>query len=139
MSESALQKRSIDKFQSYGWFVIRLNAGEAFSRNGNRLQLAPEGSPDIVVFIPGGVTVFVEFKDKTGLRESQIRTHKHLEWLGHSVLVLHSDEEVDTAFAIFNKPGYKIIRAILDALPKRQKRVPKGYESFETWESREAI
>src|SRR5689334_18797849 len=97
--EGDLQSRTTKKFEEYGWIVVRQNAGEAFSREGNRLKLAPKGSADIAVLLPGGELVLLELKYKTNtLLYSQKRMHIWYNWLGHKVVTAYTDEQVDEAF-----------------------------------------
>jgi hypothetical protein len=128
MSESNLQHRTVKKLESYGFIVIRLNAGRAYSISGNPIQLSPPGSPDIMVILPDGKVKFVEFKASTGIRSTQERMHQKLSQLGHEVIIARTDEDVEEAFEGVLKPG-----RIKVEVPERHKRM-KGYESFETWE-----
>jgi hypothetical protein len=132
--EGDFQSRTIAKFEGYGWIVIRLNAGKAYGPTGNPIRLAPKGSVDIAVLVPGGELVLVELKqDKNTLEYSQKRMHIWYNFLGHKVITAYTDEQLDKYFARYSKPGYKAIRELMDKVPVPQKRIPKDYVRLEDW------
>lgn len=95
-AESVLQSAIIEALQYAGCFVVRLNAGAM--RIGSRLvRLAPAGTPDLLVVVPGGRIVFVEVKTPAGrLSPAQRSAHAELTRLGATVVVVRSvDDALD--------------------------------------------
>ena len=86
--------------QDYLPVVIRVNSGQAFDRTGKyRISLASAGTPDLMVFLPGGVMMFVEVKFGKRGRVSDVQRdlHNRLRQLGYLVVVAWGLTEVETA------------------------------------------
>ena len=81
--------------------VLRANSGLAFDRSGKRrIALAPAGTPDLLVFLPGGKTMFVEVKfgkAKAKAKPVQLEMHECLRNLGFLVVVASGIGDVETA------------------------------------------
>jgi hypothetical protein len=74
--------------------VLRLNAGKIVLGTGNdRRMLAgvEPGTPDLLVMLPGGRTLWLELKTETGrVTDTQRAWHEAAHALGHDVIVCRS-------------------------------------------------
>jgi hypothetical protein len=93
LSESAIQRQIIEAAKVMGHKVYRTNAGRIRARNG-WLQLAEEGTPDLLVVKNLGRSLWVEVKNPgEHATEIQKKRHRELRSLGHAVVVACSVEE----------------------------------------------
>lgn len=89
MTETAIQKQIIDCARAMGYKPFRMNAGH---RNG--YHGAEAGTPDLLVLMPGGRSLWVEVKTPSGeVSKVQRVRHRELRNLGHAVTVARSVEE----------------------------------------------
>jgi hypothetical protein len=91
MRETTIQKSIVRIIEAHGGFVIRQNAG----RGRYNQHLAPPGTPDLLVLLPGGRTVWNEIKTaERKLRAEQAATHDRLRELGQVVMTARGIEDV---------------------------------------------
>ena len=65
------------------------------------MQLAEEGTPDLVVRSPGGITTWLETKDEDGkLRPAQKAWHERAKKGGHRVAVVRSVNDAVTVVGL---------------------------------------
>lgn len=80
---------------SWPWLrVMRLNSGKVKTATGSWIQLAPTGTPDVLVLLPHGKCVWLEFK-----RKGEVQSDAQRAWeahatseLGHAVVVCETAE-----------------------------------------------
>lgn len=89
MTETEIQKQIIVVARQLGYKAYRMNAGGRRNYHG-----AEDGTPDLLVLMPGGRSLWVEVKrPKEQPKPNQRERHKELRALGHAVCVCHSAEE----------------------------------------------
>lgn len=92
-SETALSKSITKALQALGCIVIRVQSG-VLRFGGRVVRCAPKGTPDLVVLMKGGRTIWLEIKTASGkVSEEQQRTHGHWRSIGHTVAVVKSVAE----------------------------------------------
>ena len=90
MIESQIQRQIIQALDAAGAIVIRMNAG----KGRNNQQLAPAGTPDLLV-IGRRRLYWVEVKTDTGkLREAQVEMIERLRERGQTVVVARSVDDL---------------------------------------------
>lgn len=86
MRESSIESGFQRKASSHGWLTYKLDSGR-ISR----------GWPDRLVCLPGGITLFIEFKSPTGkVTPLQAHIHDKLRALGHIVHVCRAASEAES-------------------------------------------
>lgn len=90
MTETEIQASIMAAARAMGYKAYRLNAG---GRRG-RIRLLEPGTPDVLVLMRGGRTLFVEIKrageDPTDVQKER---HRELRELGHAVTVARAVED----------------------------------------------
>lgn len=75
--------------------ILRLQSGLSFGAHGGKVALCPPGTPDLLLILPDGKSLFIEVKSERGkLTPSQKEMHATLELLGHRVIVARSVGDV---------------------------------------------
>lgn len=73
--------------------VLRMNAG-SIQRAGRRIELAPTGFPDIMVFLPGGAVVLIEVKTSAGAQsDAQLGWAAWFNQNGYHCSVIRTQQE----------------------------------------------
>lgn len=107
MSESSLQRALVAALERVGLEPIRMQSGKVKVARG-WMELAPEGTADLFVPLPGGACIWVECKTPVGkLRAAQVRWHARMAALGHTVIVAR---DVQGAMDIVLHYRYKHMR-----------------------------
>ena len=88
-SESKIQRSIVEVAVLFGYKPYRLNAGNRRNYHG-----AEEGTPDLLVVMDRGRSLWVEVK-RPGERPTEIQAQRHRELrsLGHAVVVATSVDE----------------------------------------------
>lgn len=64
-------------------------------RSESIVHLAPQGTPDLLVLLPGGKVLWVEVKTRVGrIRPDQVQMHERLRNTGHDVIIVRSVDEL---------------------------------------------
>lgn len=93
MTESAIQRDIVTAGRAMGAKVYRLNAGKVRVKGGF-MELAEDGTPDLLTVWPRGRLLFVEVKrPKEQPTVIQKLRHRELRNMGHAVCTAHSVEE----------------------------------------------
>lgn len=96
MSENELQASIVSSLERLGHHVTRIQSGKVRVKGG-WMQLAEEGTPDLVVRSPGGLTTWLETKVKDGrLRPAQLAWHERAKKGGHRVAIVRSINDAVT-------------------------------------------
>lgn len=92
--ESEIQAAIADALRLRGCYVERRNSGAVRTQAGGLVRLAPVGTPDLALVLPGGRAGFVEVK-RPGERPTPAQAEKHAELRGYGavVVVAHSVDE----------------------------------------------
>ena len=76
-------------------YALRINAGAIISSNGGFVRLARTGVSDIIIFLKGGRTIFIEAKTSKGkMSPGQITFRETIEKLGYAYHVVRSVDDV---------------------------------------------
>ena len=112
MKESEIQKQIRIKASELGCVPIRLNSGKAWQGelvggvlvHPRAVELCPEGTSDLVLICPGGVTIWMENKTLKGKqRESQKRFEDMIRKMEHIYEVARSPEEAEKIIKKYKK------------------------------------
>ena len=109
MSESAIVKEVyafLKDAEARGQcYFIRNNTG-TLRAGRRRVRFGKKGSPDFIIALAGGVTLWVEVKtSRTSQSEAQQASADELKNLNHKYLVVRSLDELLEAIAIFQQQG----------------------------------
>lgn len=90
MTENDVKREIMATARAMGYIAIRVNAGKPR----HNVYGAPNGTPDVLVLMRCGQTLWVETK-KVGGKVSEVQTemHKRMRGLGHAVTVARSVAE----------------------------------------------
>ena len=93
MTETEIKREIAKTSRAMGAKCHRLNGGKVRVKGG-WMVFDEEGTPDLLTVWPGGITMYVEVK-KPGEHPTdvQMKRHRELRDMGHSVTVCHSAEE----------------------------------------------
>jgi Holliday junction resolvase len=95
MSEAATQRAILDYLRLRGIWAMRVQSGRLL-RGGRAIQLADEGTPDILGCTQDGKLLAIEVKSQTGaLRTAQATTLERLRRHGAVVVVARGIEDVE--------------------------------------------
>ena len=99
MTETAIQKDIIATARNKHHKVYRMNSGGSRVRHGY-IHLAEEGTPDLLIVMSGGRSIWVEVK-RPGERptEIQAKRHRELRKMGHAVTTCCSVEDFIVAIS----------------------------------------
>lgn len=96
--ETAIQTAIAEALRWRGCYVERRNSGAVKTAKGGLVRLAPAGTPDLALILPGGRAGFCEVKRPgEGPTAIQLACHEELRRYGAVVVVAHS---VDEALAL---------------------------------------
>lgn len=94
MSEGEIQSEILQALKRVGIQAMRINSGMAKVRGG-WLQLAPEGTADLIVFPRGKCPVWLEIKSEKGKQgEAQREFETNVRNLGHGYFVLRGLDDL---------------------------------------------
>jgi len=101
-NETPVQRAIVDYLSYRGMKVIRIQSGKVQTIRGNWIQLAPEGTPDLLVLprreLKEGnpaYPFFIEVKSAKGrLSPVQLTTHNDYRLRGVNVIVAHSIDDL---------------------------------------------
>lgn len=136
-SESEVQAKIITYLENRGYLVIRLNAGEAINPyTGNRMKIAPAGTPDLMVIAPGRID-FIEVKREGWagkLEATQHDMHRLLSECGHKPHVVTSLAQVEELYKDTPDGNRPLMMQVVYRPRTKKKSYPGEYQEFEEWE-----
>lgn len=94
MNEQAIQHSIMRELRERGCYVIKVQSGTVRSEHGQFIQLAPSGTPDLLIGRPDGLFGAVECKSKTSLSQLQRNTLRRLDEMKLCWAVMDAPEQV---------------------------------------------
>lgn len=93
MTEAAIQREIMQAARAMGHKAFRMNAGKVRVKGGF-MELAEDGTPDLLIIMSRGRSLWVEVK-KPGEEPAVVQRlrHRELRNMGHAVTVARSVEE----------------------------------------------